>query len=199
MSKLTSVTLIIRFSCLLAVLGAGFVAPTAPAIEVAGVAVPPTATLSNGTVLILNGAGVRKKFLVKVYVGALYLPSRTPDPDAILASEQANRVELHILYKAISRDKLVKAWSERFEANLSPETLSILEEKIKRFNSLFHSVKKGDVITVDFLPTTGTEISVNGHTLGVIPGREFNQAVLSIWLGKKPVSKPLKQSMLYGD
>ena len=35
--------------------------------------------------LVLNGAGIRKKFIVKVYIGALYLGEKTRTADAVLA------------------------------------------------------------------------------------------------------------------
>jgi hypothetical protein len=48
------------------------------AAEVAGVSLPDEVVLeSTGEKLVLNGVGVRKKFVVKVYVGALYLPSNS--------------------------------------------------------------------------------------------------------------------------
>ena len=40
--------------------------------DVAGVDVPDTLSV-EGKTLQLNGAGIRKKFVVKVYVGALYV------------------------------------------------------------------------------------------------------------------------------
>lgn len=43
--------------------------------EVAGVTLPETITLGSKP-LVLNGAGIRSKFFIKVYVGALYLPAR---------------------------------------------------------------------------------------------------------------------------
>ena len=51
--------------------------PLVSAREIAGVTIPDTAQLSpDGTTLVLNGAGVRRKFFFKIYVAGLYLPSR---------------------------------------------------------------------------------------------------------------------------
>jgi len=44
------------------------------AVEVAGAKIEDTVSVSNQN-LVLNGAGIRKKLFIKVYVGALYLPA----------------------------------------------------------------------------------------------------------------------------
>ena len=51
-----------------------FTSLEASAKKIAGVDVPQTVTIENKN-LVLNGAGIRKKLFIKVYVGALYLPS----------------------------------------------------------------------------------------------------------------------------
>ena len=50
-------------------------ATAASAVEVAGVAVPDKAQVA-GRELVLNGAGLRKRAIFKVYVGSLYLPKK---------------------------------------------------------------------------------------------------------------------------
>ena len=169
------------------------------ALEVNGIVLQKTANLSDGTVVTLKGAGVRQKFFIDVYVGALYVSATHTSAETILDGGQANRVEMHILYDEIADTKLVKAWNDGFNANQSTEVIEQLREKIDAFNMLFPSVRKGDVIRVDYLPGSGTKISVNGAVLGIVPGSTFNRAVLSIWLGQRPVSKSLKHSMLFGN
>lgn len=73
-------TVLSRFICLIVILGVGLLGQTTRAVELAGVTLAPTATLTDGSVLVLNGAGVRKKFFVDVYIGALYLPSPATRP-----------------------------------------------------------------------------------------------------------------------
>ena len=53
-------------------------------------------------------------------------------------------------------------------------------------------------VVLEASASSGTQISLNHETLGLIAGQDFNQAVLSIWLGSRPVSKQLKQSILAG-
>jgi hypothetical protein len=57
-------------------------------------------------------------------------------------------------------------------------------------------IKKGGTITLDYLPGTGTRITVNGEEKITIKGEEFFQAMLRIWIGKKPVDGGLRNAML---
>jgi Chalcone isomerase-like len=57
------------------------------------------------------------------------------------------------------------------------------------------AVKEGDVIVLDFT-ATGTQVSLNGKSLGGVEGEVFNKALLRVWLGAKPVDAPLKKAML---
>lgn len=174
------------------------VAPVSQAREVAGVTVPDTVDV-EGERLALNGAGVRTRFFVKVYVGALYL--KQPVRNAAAAIEQAppKSVRLQFLYKEVSADKLTEAWNDGFEKNLSPEARAPLELRIAQFNALFPAVRKGDRIGLDLLADGTTRVSVNDRLLGTIPGADFQQALLKIWLGEKPADADLKRAMLEGN
>jgi hypothetical protein len=71
-----------------------------------------------------------------------------------------------------------------------------LDELVAIMNALGEA-KKGDVIALDFVPGTGTVVSVNGAGKGKpIAGEDFYRGVLRIWLGDKPVDGDLKKGML---
>ena len=61
----------------------------------------------------------------------------------------------------------------------------------------FKEVKEKDVITLDFVDGT-TRIGWNGDAKGTIEGAAFNQALLRVWLGDKPVLPELKKALLGG-
>jgi hypothetical protein len=167
--------------------------------DVAGITVPEQVTLQQGLdPLILNGAGIRSKFFVKVYVGALYLPSKQTAVDKILALSGAKRVSMHVLYDEVSKEKLVGGWNDGFANNNSSEELAKLKERLNNFNDLFTTVKRGDQINIDCLPGIGTRVQINEVNKGVIAGDDFQQAVLKVWLGEHPADSSLKQGML-GD
>jgi hypothetical protein len=166
--------------------------------EVAGVALPETITLGSKP-LVLNGAGIRSKFFVKVYVGALYLPARTRDTAAVLRHTGPVAIHMHFLHSEVTQEKLVNAWNEGFEANLDAAERDKLKPRIERFNGLFRTVRKGEVIRLAYQPGTGTTVSIHDETRGVIKGEDFMQAWLRIWLGKEPADASLKKGLLGGD
>lgn len=169
------------------------------ALEVAGVKLPDSAQVGNAN-LQLNGAGLRTKFFFKIYVSALYLPQKQALADSIIADEHEHRVALHILHE-LSSKKLYGAFSEAIEVNHTHAELAALDAQMKQMRQIFdevQEVKPGDVITLDYLPASGTQIGVNGTVRGTIAGTAFNRALLRIWLGGKPVQDDLKKAMLGG-
>lgn len=169
-------------------------AATAQAASVAGVSVPDSATVA-GQKLVLNGAGLRKKAIFKVYVGALYLPSKTTNAEAALASTGPNRISMAFL-RDVGADSLVDAWNEGFANNNPPPAVASLKARIDRFNGLWSDVEEGDLVELDFTPGTGTTLKIKGQVKGSIEGDDFNRAMLRIWLGPKPPSADLKNGML---
>lgn len=163
--------------------------------EIAGVDVPSSVTIKN-KVLVLNGAGIRKKLFIKVYVGALYLAVKRTTASEVLADPDMKRIVMTFLYKEVSAEKLVDAWNDGFVGNHTDEELKLLQARIDQFNGLFTSVRKGDVIRLDYLPQEGTQVWINDSLKGSVPGEDFSRALLKIWLGRKPADVNLKDAML---
>lgn len=169
------------------------------ALELAGVQLPDKVQVGNAS-LQLNGAGIRTRFFFKIYVAALYLPQKQVSGDAVIADEHERRMALHILHELGSK-KLYDAFSEAIEANHTAGELAALDAQLKQMAQIFDAVKEvkpGDVITLDYLPGSGTQIGVSGTARGIIPGAAFNRALLGIWLGGKPVQDDLKKGLLGG-
>ena len=165
--------------------------------EFGGVEFPDKIALPDTTRTVqLNGVGYRKKFFVKVYIGALYTKRLARSRDEVMALDGPNRILMHFLHDEVSREKLVDAWTEGFEDNLSEDKLRKLQPQIDKFNAMFTTVVQGDVITLDYIPGRGTRVTINGEKKGVIPGRDFNHALLDIWLGEEPADSKLKKAML---
>lgn len=149
--------------------------------------------------LQLNGAGMRKKFFISVYVGALYLPQKQQGLGRLLQAPPANRVLMHFVYSKVARHKVNATWREGFELNLDASIRAGLAERLERFVELFTDVVEGDRVWLDFVPGRGTQVSINGVVRGLVEGDDFNAALLSIWLGRDPVSESLKNAMLGVD
>ncbi len=164
--------------------------------EIAGVDVPETLSQADGTVLQLNGAGIRSKLFFKIYVAELYLENKQNDPAALLAEDAGRRVVMHFLYAEVTDKDLVEAWNDGFQKNGSAEQLDGLSAQISAFNALFETVKKGDQIVLDYMVGKGTTVVIRNEEKGVIEGKPFNDLLLSIWLGTEPVSKDLRDDLL---
>ena len=169
----------------------------ASAIEIEGVAIPETTSVADSkTTLVLNGAGLREKFFIDIYIGALYLQAKTPDARAILSDDGPASVHMHFLYSEISKKKITDGWIDGLDANLSNSELQAIQPQLDAFNKLFTVLKEGDVLRIDYSPAKGTEVRINGEWRGAVAGNGFFRALLKIWIGQKPISKSLKQDML---
>lgn len=176
----------------------------AQARELAGVSVPEKIyTNADGTALRLNGAGLRQRFFVDVYVGAFYLPQPARDSTAALEQAGAKRMSLHVLHREIAAEKLVAAWNDGFEKNLPPPQFRALRPRIANFNGLFPVLRRGDRVDIDIVPRADkglvTQVWINGALRGKVGGADFARALLLVWLGDRPVDADLKRALLGGD
>ncbi len=161
--------------------------------ELAGVTMPDTLTV-GARMLALNGVGLRKKALFKVYVGALYLETPSKDATAILGSDQAKAVRMHFL-RDLSRDQLTGAFTEGFEAN-AREKAAGQKDGITTFLAMIPAVKEGEELTLAYAPGVGTTVLRGAQASGVIAGREFGEMLFAVWLGPVPPTEDLKKGML---
>ncbi|HXG58000.1 MAG TPA: chalcone isomerase family protein [Thermoanaerobaculia bacterium] len=155
----------------------------ADAASVGGVNLEDTVTVGNQT-LVLNGAGIRKKLFIKVYVGALYLPARQTSERAVLAADSPRRMVLHFLYD-VEKAKLAEAWQEGLAAN-TPGAPAEVKKAFQTLSSWMEDVATGQRIVLTYIPGTGTTVEVNGKAKGTLPGKAVADAILATWIGPKP-------------
>src|SRR5882672_11068226 len=160
--------------------------------ELEGVTLADTLKAGDKT-LKLNGLGLRKKAMFKVYVGGLYLESPSKDAGAILASDQAKAIRLHFL-RDLTKGQLVEAFQEGFDANAKDKAAQ--KAAFDKMLALVPDVKTGSTLTFTYLPGKGTTLQVADKDLGAFEGKGFADAVFSIWLGPKPPSEDIKKGML---
>ncbi|MEO8600559.1 MAG: chalcone isomerase family protein, partial [bacterium] len=173
---------------------------SASAVEIAGMKLDDTVRVAN-TELKLNGAGIRIKAIFKVYVAGLYLPAKKTTPPDILELAGPRRLTL-IMLREVSSEDFGQSFMTGLNANSDKAEKSKIINQTIKMGEIFASIpslKKGDTIFSDWVPGSGTIIQVNGKQVGeVIPGIDFYNAYLKIWLGEKPADSSLKKSMLGG-
>jgi len=175
----------------LAILMASLAMP-ASAAQLAGVTMPDTLAAGDKT-LKLNGLGLRKKAIFKVYVGGLYLESPSKDACSILVTDQAKAIRMQFL-RDLTKAQLVEAFQEGFDANAQDKVGQ--KAAFDKMLALVPDVKEGETMTVTYLPAKGTTLRVGDKGLGSFEGKGFADAVFSIWLGPTPPSEDLKNGML---
>jgi len=155
----------------------------AEAKTVAGVNVPDSVSVNNQT-LVLNGAGLRKKFFIKVYVGGLYLASKQSDPAAIIAADSPRRMYMSFLY-GVSKDQISEAWEEGLRDN-TPNASAEVKANFNKLVSWMEPIDKGKQLVFTYVPGSGTIVEVNGVAKGTLPGKATADAIVNSWIGPKP-------------
>ena len=175
-------------------------AAVAQAVEIEGVKFEPTVQV-GGTVLALNGAGIRTRAVFKVYAAGLYVPQKGNSAATLLAQKGPRRVAIGML-RNVDADSFAGALNDGLKANLTEAQLAGFKAQVDALNANLKAVgeaKKGDLIHFEFTPDAGTRVLVNGQPRGTaIPGDDFFTAVLRIWIGDKPVDGALKKALVGG-
>jgi hypothetical protein len=156
------------------------------------------ATELTGHTLVLNGAGVRKILVVKVYVAALYLPQKSSDGEAIIRAGQASRLEMHLL-RDLTSTQLADSITKALLQTLTDAERAPLDAQIQELDAALKALpplKKGEVFSIDYVPGTGTTLMLDGESKGVRPGADFNAALLRIWLGSRARDPKLRDALL---
>ncbi len=173
-------------------------AAPAQTTDIAGVKFANTVQVGNSK-LQINGAGVRYKVVFKVYAAALYLGEKAATPEAVLATPGPQRLQI-VMLREIDANELGKLFTKGMEQNAPREEFSKSIAGILRMSDIFSSRKKlaaGESFAVEWVPGTGTVISVNGKPEGApIKEPEFHSALMKIWLGKAPADPQLKEALL---
>ena len=190
--KLTPSLLIATLACLLS-----FNSPAAT-IEIHGVKLEDKTSLSGST-LQLNGAGTRYKAIFKVYVAGLYLEKSASTPDEVVNQPGPKRLSVTML-RTIDAKELGKLLTRGMEDNMDKAAMSKLIPGLVRMGEIFAAQKtlvEGDNFLIDWVPGTGSVITVKGQVQGEpFKEPEFFKALMMIWLGQAPADHKLKDALL---
>ena len=170
----------------------------AQAVEREGVKFEPTAQV-GGAALQLNGTGVRTRAIFKVYAAGLYVPQKADSAAALLSQKGPRRLSMTML-RNVDADSFAGPLNEGLRNNHTEAQVAAFKPQIDAMNAALKAIeeaKKGDVLHFEYLPDSGTRITVNGQQKGAnIPGEDFFTAMLRIWLGDKPADADLKKGLL---
>lgn len=144
--------------------------------------------------LVINGAGLREKYFMDLYVGALYLKKKSSEATKIITGDEEMAIHIKIVSNSVTRERFIESVNEGFK-NANHGKAS--KEEIKKFVGFFSAeIKSGDRIHLDYVPGKGVKVNINGDVKGTVSGLEFKKALFSIWLGSSPAQESLKKEML---
>lgn len=157
----------------------------------------PTQVTAQGTPLVLNGVGLRKKAIFKVYVAGLYLPAKTTDADTIFSGDQPRRIVLQFL-RGVGQDQMCDAMNDGLKNN-TPDASAELKAKFEQFCGMMVDVDKGEQFVFTYIPGTGTIIEAKGERRGIVGGKDFADALFRSFIGPKPgPGQGFKKDLLKG-
>ena len=153
----------------------------------------------QGSKLQLNGAGVRYKAIFKVYAAGLYVGKKVATPEELFAAPGSKRISITLL-RDIDSNELGRAFTKGFEDNALKGEMSKLIPGLIKMGQIFSEQKKmlaGENFTIDWIPDTGTIITVKGKPQGEpFKEIEFYNALMRIWVGPHPADFKLKDALL---
>jgi Chalcone isomerase-like len=174
----------------------------------------------EGRPFVLLGAGVRKKFVVKVYAMALYvdetdarhafpaLVSRAGGHDhaKLTSSDHAQsfvmwgtfgkRAVLHFV-RDVDAAKIRDAFAEGLEDELSDKGPADLKQAAKQFLDLFdQDMKDGQEIVIHTGADGKIDVTLPGVTKHGPESGKLARSVWGIWLGQKPISADLRRALV---
>lgn len=148
--------------------------------------------------LDLNGAGIREKFFLDLYVGGLYLTTSSSNADDIIKADEPMSIKLHIISGLIDSDKMIDAVDDGMEKSTKGNSDKFSKE-IAMFKAAFkEEIVVGDIYDIAYAPGQGVLIYKNNKLSQTIPGYDFKQALFGIWLCDDPADDDLKEGMLKG-
>ena len=149
-----------------------------------GVTLPGTVNVAGHT-LTLNGGATRKKFVIKVYVAALYVAQASNKAADILSADAPRQMALHFISGHGTKEKMCSAWNDGLKAN-TPDASAELQKQFTELCDMMVDIKDGELMTLTYVPGTGTTVTIAGSDKGTIAGKEFADAILRCWIGPKP-------------
>ena len=161
----------------------------------------------------LNGGGLREKYgFMNLYVGALYVQTKSTDANQIIMANEDMGIRIVIVSGLVTRDRFIDALESGFKNSSAGKSEPEDIEKFKKF--LSDEFIEGDEIKLNYhyaksengnpltdalgnlLIDETVYLYKNGKERGSFKGLAFKQALFSVWLGEKPADDSLKEDML---
>lgn len=178
---------------------AGLSGQAASAAEIEGVRFDESLSVGDAQ-LQLHGTGLmRYGVLIKAFVAALYLsePAGEEGTPSRALADVPRRLEIEYFW-SIPADDFASATVEGISRSTNRAAFEKLRDRVDKLNAMYEDIEPGDRYALTYAPGMGTELALNGRSLGVIEGADFSSALFAIWLGDRALDDSLRKQLLEG-
>ncbi len=161
-----------------------------------GTAIPKTYAFNNKQ-LVLNGSAIRQKIIFDIYVGSLYLPTKSANGSQIINADSDMGFRIKILSGLLSSDKMKSGVKESFAkvAKQYPVTPAVFAQFLSLFNA---KIRKGDEFFFGYNSSEGLVVYKNGAIVNIIKSLSLKKALYATWLSNA-ISTEFTSNILKGN
>ena len=155
---------------------------------------PPTISPEGAAPLPLAGQAKRVHLLgtTDLYALAVYAESGSLDRSRLVSPQIAKALRIEITYENDLRRGVPIDWRR--------ELIPPLEDSADaHLRGTFAPLQHGDVVLIEYTPTKGTFVRVNRSVAVSEASHDLMLAFLDHWLGQRPVSEEIKQTLIGGS
>jgi hypothetical protein len=154
---------------------------------------PPAVTAAGAASMPLAGQATRVHLLglVEIYTLAVYMDAPLSDRARLLSSDVPKALRIEIRYNDDLPLQVPTDWRRELVPPLNPAAIAHLR-------GTFAPLKRGDVVSVEYVPGKGTTARVNKAVVVSGANHDLIVAFLDHWLGQRPVSEEMKQGLMGG-
>lgn len=152
----------------------------------------------GGFPLKRNGQGIRSFWGFKIYVAAMYSLNRFQEGQEVLDCHGECPLHFDFTFlRSVSGKQCRAAWKKQLEQSVSYHYDGYEKDRDDFVEKLSSPITNGGTLSVQIIGDS-TMVFHQGVEKGVVSGRDFQKAFLSMWFGDRPVTNDLKAGLLEG-
>ena len=136
------------------------------------------------------------RMFFKLYDACFYTDAaQTTSIDELLNGENALLLEFDYL-RTIKKSIILESSEKILVNNMTQAQLSGIQERVDRLNVAYRTIEKGERSALSYVPGAGTTLWINEKPVITIEGEDFARLYFRIWLGERPISKAMRDTLL---
>jgi hypothetical protein len=152
----------------------------------------------GGFELKRNGQGIRSVWGFKIYVAAMYSLNRLQEAKDVLDCHGDCPLQLDFTFlRSVTGKQCKTAWQKQLDHSVSYHYNGYEKDRDAFIQKLSGPISNGGTLSVQMIGDD-TVVIDQGTERGVVTGKKFQKAFLSMWFGNRPVTDDLKEGLLEG-